>query len=588
MFDRIVLKGRELLHRKACHVFLIALVGLLAYSNTFNSPFMWDEKDFIVNNPIVKDLDFFVHPSKAEGLELYDALKRRYVGFFTFALNYRLHGFDVRGYHAFNLAVHISNALLVYLLLVLTFRTPFMKESALKEHSKYIALFSALLFVAHPVQTEAVTYVFQRLASLVAFFYLLSLVLYIKWRLRKDAGQAGMTKCETPSGEKYLSFPLVGNLSLYLVSLLSAVLAMKTKENAFTLPVMISLYEFFFFEGPFKRRMFRLSPLLLTMAIIPLTLADFDPGAIGPAMSGYTDISRQDYLFTQFRVIVTYIRLLFVPVNQNIGYDYPLFHSLFTPEVLASAVFLSAIFISAIYAAHRAKRGRAEVRLIGFGVLWFFLTLSVESSIIPIPMVINEYRLYLPSIGISGALTTGLFMLAGKRESTTFRRLVFPVMCVTVIVLSVTAYSRNNVWRSKISLWEDTVKKSPMNASGHINLGNAYKKQELFYKAINEYFTAIKLKPNDAEPYFNLGNLYFNKGFFDKAINNYLTAVELKPDYVQAYNNLGLAYYNKGFTELAIKNYQKALELNPDDEVARSNLKKIYLETSTIGGQFLN
>ncbi|MDP2167140.1 MAG: hypothetical protein Q8J64_02275, partial [Thermodesulfovibrionales bacterium] len=397
----------ESLRKPFVPLVLIALLGILAYSNTFNAPFQWDEQKFIVNNPIVKDLVYFIEPSTAENLELYPALKGRYVGYLTFALNFKIHGLDVRGYHVVNILIHIINSLLVYFLVLLTFRTPYLNnplflnnppspplaKGGLSE-GNLIALFSALLFVSHPIQTEAVTYIFQRLASLCAFFYLLSLLLYIKSRL-------------TEKNTRY---------AFYALSLLSAVLAMKTKENAFTLPLVITLYEFFFFKGSIKSRALRLVPILLTMLIIPLSLIGIDKpvgeiiSGIGTATEGYQGISRWDYFLTQFRVIVTYIRLLFLPINQNIDYDYPVFHSFFDLGVLLSFFFLLSVFGSAVYLFYHSKNN-PSFRLISFGVFWFFITLSVESSIIPIPMVINEYRLYLPSFGAFAAAAGGALIL---------------------------------------------------------------------------------------------------------------------------------------------------------------------------------
>ena len=155
------------LDRPVFYLVLIALLGLVAYSNTFDVPFQWDEKEFIVNNPVVKDLSHFRNPFKTDSPHL----KNRYIGYLTFALNYRLHGLDVKGYHVVNIAIHFLNALLVYFLVLLTFRTPFLNPPSPpfakggRLNGNLIALFSALLFVSHPVQTEAVTYIFQRLAS---------------------------------------------------------------------------------------------------------------------------------------------------------------------------------------------------------------------------------------------------------------------------------------------------------------------------------------------------------------------------------------------------------------------------------------
>ncbi|MBI4824045.1 MAG: hypothetical protein HY805_07445 [Nitrospirae bacterium] len=117
-----------LVSKPIIHLCLIALIGILSYSNTFNSPFQWDEKSFIAKNPIVKDLSYFLEPSKAKGFEYYGAFKGRFIGYLTFALNYKLHGLDVTGYHVFNISIHILNAMLVYFLVALTFRTPYLSN----------------------------------------------------------------------------------------------------------------------------------------------------------------------------------------------------------------------------------------------------------------------------------------------------------------------------------------------------------------------------------------------------------------------------------------------------------------------------
>ncbi|MFA4830511.1 MAG: hypothetical protein WC594_15010, partial [Thermodesulfovibrionales bacterium] len=414
----------SLFNKPIVHFFLIAIGGFFVYSNTFNVPFHFDDTFTIVKNPGLKDLSNFWPPSGS-----------RWFGFLTFALNYYFGGLNVTGYHIVNLTIHIFNAILVYWLVVLTFKTPFFsnQQSAISsQQSKetnfdspihpfssasggqaYLPLFIALLFVSHPIQTQAVTYIVQRFTSLATMFYLLSLACYIRSRL------------STLPATRY---------TLYTVSLVSAILSMKTKEISFTLPIVITLYEFMFFgnnqfvipvktgiqdknemdscfrrndrmESVYKRLLF-LIPFLLTMLIIPLSMIGTDKpigdaiGELREASQETKQISRGIYLFIQFRVIVTYIRLLFIPINQNLDYDYSLYHSFFNPEVFLSALFLLSIFILGIYLLCAKRLALPASRLISFGIFWFFITLSVESSIIPIRDVIFEHRLYLPSIGI--------------------------------------------------------------------------------------------------------------------------------------------------------------------------------------------
>jgi tetratricopeptide (TPR) repeat protein len=551
------------------HILIILALGIIVYSNTFNAPFILDDNGNIVVNPIIRNLGYFANPSGAmqfTGYAEYPALIKRYVGHLSFALNYHLHGLDVTGYHITNLVIHVINGVLVYLLVILTFRTPRMQGSALGGMANLIGLFSALLFVCHPVQTQAVTYIVQRLASMAAMFYLGSVVLYIGFRIteQKSARRA-----------------------MYALSIISAVLAMKTKEVAFTLPLAIAMYEFMFFGGQWKKRLIRLVPILLTIVIIPLTMMTFvsadtsAPEAIGELddliKSPTQELSRLEYLATEMRVIVTYARLLFLPVNQNLIYDYPLSHSFWEPWVIVSFLFIVLVLGLAVYLLLRSRSGagRLAARLAAFGVFWFFLALSVESSLIPL-QAIFEHRLYLPSVGAFISLSTGamaLYVIMGSRAT----RAAFASLSVLlVLALSAAALDRNGVWGTEIALWEDVVRKSPGNARSHHSLGLAYAGQNRFDNAIREYSIALGLRPDNAKTHNNLGNAYAEKGMFDRAIWEYRTAIRLNPSYADAHNNLGVVYEMLGQYDKAVLEYQAALNINPAIAEVHDNLSSIY------------
>ncbi len=563
--------GPGFLNRTVVHLVLICAAGLIIYSNTFNVPFQCDEDSLIKNNPIVKDLSYFVEPSRATGLEQYSALKTRYIGFLTFALNYAIHGLDVMGYHIVNLSIHVLNAFLLYFFVILTFNTPFLGESHLKAHSRVIALFSALFFISHPIQTEAVTYIFQRLASLVTFFYLFSLTTYVKSRLSERR---------------------TGRYSFYALSIISAVMAMKTKENAFTLPIVIALYDSFFFKDSLKRRIFRLAPLLLTMGIIPLAhmAHDIPMDGIGAvirhvdsAASGLSRISRSSYLFTEFRVIVTYLRLLLFPVNQNFYYEYPWFHSFFDKRVFLSFLLLSAIICSGIYLLYRS-RIKPELRLISFGIFGFFIALSVESSVIPLPLFINEYRVYLPSTVLFPAAVCGMYLLSEKVKSKKAHLLVISVLIIMSVSFSFGTYARNEVWQSGISLWEDTVRKSPGDVNAHNNLGRSYDEKGMYDKAIQQYLIAAKLDPRDAHTFYDLGIDYMAIGMIAQAVELYKVAVSLQPHFPEAHNNLGNAFAAKGMLDAAMEQYHIALSQSPAFPDAHYNLGQVYIMKGDING----
>jgi len=226
--------------------------------------------------------------------------------------------------------------------------------------------------------------------------------------------------------------------------------------------------------------------------------------------------------------------------------------------------------------------------LMAFGIFWFFVTLSVESSIIPILDVIYEHRLYLPSVGFFMAIMSGIAFIyvrsANRIKGTT--KVFIPVMILAVISLSLTAYARNMIWSDKMTLWKDVVKKSPYKARPHYFLGEVYQEQGRLDDAIQEYqttiklkkeyLTSIKLKSDYAVVHYNLGVAYQQQGRLDDAIQEYQTAIKLKSDYAVFHYNLGVAYHNQGRFDDAIKEYQTAINLKPDYTDAHNNLGLVY------------
>lgn len=543
------------------HIFLIALLGLLAYSNTFKVPFVFDDRPNIVENPIMRDLGYFIDPSRASnftGHGEYPMLKKRYVGHLSFALNYRAHGLDVRGYHAVNLLIHVLNGMLLFWLVQLTFKTPFMEGSSLESRSRHIALFAAVVFISHPVQTQAVTYIVQRLASLATMFYLLSLVLYVKFRLRTSHISSHLM-------ERKVFF---GSVLLYILSLLSSVLAMKTKETAFTLPLLIVLCEFMFFRGKTARRVLYLTPLLLTMLIIPLTYMsligmDRPPLEVMGEATRLEQMPRLDYLFTEFRVIVTYLSLLVLPVGQNLDYDYPIYHSLFAPPVLLSFLFLLSLFCLGVYLFYRSRNTDRSLRVLSFGIFWFFITLSVTSSVIPLINALVEHRIYLPSVGVAMAFSAGAFLLYEKLKSKKAQATITALLITLPLVFGVATFQRNNVWKTEIGLWEDVVEKSPHKAKPHYNLGKSYQQWGMVWKAMKEYEIAVQLKPDYVKAHNNLGIVYLKVGRMEESIKEYRIAIALDPDFKEAHFNLGIVYLDTGQLEKAQASLERCLELDP-------------------------
>lgn len=559
----------RILSPPAGHLLLILLLGVLAYSNSFGVPFILDDFESITRNETIRDLGNFL-----PGGSGYDFHPRRWVGYFSFALNHHFGGLNVFGYHLVNLFIHLATALLVYALTRLSFRTPVLAASHLAPRAGSLALLAALLFVVHPVQTQAVTYVVQRLTSLCTLFYLLALVLYLAARLHSEKALADKDGQSVRAWDDRQSFFLLGTACV------AAVLAMFTKEIAFTLPLAAALYEWAFFRGPWRRRLIFLAPLLPTLAIIPLFVAlGQELGSDGTFQQTLVDIPRWHYLFTQFPVILTYLRLLILPIQQNLDYDFPIYTGFFAPQVILSFLVLAAGIAVALRLFAATRRGSVDsaVRLAAFGMVWFFLTLSVESSLVPLADVIFEHRLYLPSVGAFMAFAVGLFLLREKLSSKLTGRLPLLAGAVVIVVLTAASWQRNRDWRSEVHIWQDTVRKSPNKSRPWYNLGTHLTDAGRPTEAIPALAQAVTLDPQHAEAWHNLGRSYLLNNQAAKAVVPLRTAVSLKPEMDNAVVNLAVALIQTRNPRAAIPLLEGIRKRFPEWPEVRLNLGIAYL-----------
>jgi hypothetical protein len=531
----------------ALELLLVAAATALAYSNTFAVPFQFDDNG-LLRNPALRALGSLWPPRGA-----------RWVGDVTFALNHRLGGWDVAGYHAVNLAVHLANGLLVYALAATTLRTPGGRAAAGPLLRRWLPLAAAATFSLHPLATQAVTYVVQRYASLATLLFLAALVLHVRARLAAGG--------EVPRRARAAV--------LHGLSVLAAVGAMRTKEIAFTLPAVALAHELLFLRGP-RRRLLLLLPLAATAVLVPLGHVP-GPAELGRATAETDAIPRSVYLLTQARVVATYLRLLVLPVGQNLDHDVALSRSILDAGVLPSMGVLAGVCAAAAWALVAARRaGRLPGVLVFFGTTWFFVTLTVESSVIPIRDVMFEHRVYLPAVGASLVFATGL--LAAVEAL----RLPGPpalqcaaALLVTAGPLGVATHARNGVWRDELTLWSDVVAKSPGKARPHNYLGIALAERGAKDEAIAHFRAALRLQPWYADALLNLGNMYRERGDFQGALRLYERAVLVAPKMAAAHNNAGGMYEAAGRREDAVRAYREALRLSPGMPEATANLARL-------------
>lgn len=539
----------------------LAAVGAAIYYPSLKGPFLFDDHSYITGNPLIRDLSAFSGgnplPAVNENVDIH--FRTRAAAFFTFALNYAAGGLNPAGYRAFNIALHILNSFLVYWAGLLLFSgVPGRGERDGPPAPAGAALLgsaaAALLFVCHPLQTQAVAYVAQRFTSLCALFCLFSLACYLRARISGGGS---------------------GRVFFYSAALLAAAAAMKTKENAFPLPAMIAAAEFIFFAAAAGARVKLLLPLALTMLIIPAGLM-FGGGqartpAAALAAAGGKNPDATSYALSQPEVMVSYLRLLAWPSGQNIDHDPPLRRSPGLPAA-ASLLLLAAL---AAYGARLAISGGPLRAAAGFGIIWFFVMSAVESSFIPLGDLMFEHRVYLPSFGLAlaaGALAASQFM-NGRRA-----RLAAAAVLAVAAGFSVAARARAGLWAGEEALWRDAAVKSPLKARPHYNLGSVLVRQERFAEGAAELELALAVSPenpDNADVYYNLGLARARLQDFPLAEEAFLAAQALNPERDSAYFNLGIVYLKQGRAAQARRQFEAALKTNPGHSKARAKLEQL-------------
>jgi len=518
-----------------CAIGLILIFGFLGYGNSFHVPFQFDDHLLIAENYLIKSLN------NLDWLLTYDP--SRFLTHLSFALNFHFGRLDVFGYHIVNFLLHVGVTVLVYLLFHYTLSLS--KINRLNNQNlQLISLFSTLIFLVHPLQTQAVTYISQRSTLLASLCYLGALLFYIVSRLNSD-------------------------FKFYSLAVVTMFLGIFTKPIIVTLPLVFLLYEIFFFNfqtygeekgSPVKKKdipkvLLGILPFVMMALMVPLFIMAWKYKTVD--IERYVDmtretqaISRGHYMLTQLNVMMTYLRLLFLPIHQNLDYDYPIAKSFFDFPTWLSFIVLVGILLIAFKLFHRQ-------RLLAFGLFWMAISLSLESSIFPITDVINEHRLYPALIGFALFISLGINKFFKQKQA----YLIF--MSVIVLTLCWLTFQRNHVWSDRIGLLLDVAKKSPHKSRVYNNLGIGYGALEKLPEAEAAYKRAIELNPTFAPARNNLANIYFKQGRLDEAAEELKEALELDPDYAGAYYNLGNVNWVQGHFAQAHEYYAKAVQLSP-------------------------
>lgn len=522
-------------------MFLGVLVFLI-YASTLTGPFIFDDKHNIQQNPHIR-LER-LSPGGIVTAALESPSKHRPVANISFALNYYFHRYNPVGYHFVNILIHIINGILLYLFTKATLQTPILKTDFERLAAGWIPVFTAFIWTLHPLQTQSVSYIVQRMNGLATMFYLLCLWFYVKYRLLKNRERS--------------SWLLFGCAA-------SGVLAIGSKEIAASLPVCIILYEWYFFQNLdfhwLKKKIPFIAGALALLVIVSWLFLGANP--LDRITADYLNrsLTVTQRVLTEFRVVIFYLSLLIWPhpSRLNLDHEFMISNSLIDP---ITTLFSIAVIVGAIGAAICIAK---KAPLVSFCILWFFGNLVIESSVIGLE-IIFEHRTYLPSTMLIFTFVSLAFKYIKPRQ------FCIPVLCILFAVGTFWTYERNRVWGDAIALWQDCVAKSPNKARPYNNLGVALGQAGQTEAAIENYHAAIKINPDYGKAHYNLGSALARAGHLQIGIAHMTRALELEPNNYEAHNNLGIALLLQGSPQKAATHFQKALEINANYASAHNNL----------------
>jgi len=554
-----------------CRRMLFSILSLtvmifLIYSNSFHNSWHFDDEPNITGNPNIQvaDLNWKTIEKSLFSDQRFRNIPYRPVACLSFALNYYFGGDDVVGYHLVNITIHIITAFFLFLVILQTLRLV-QKAEENSDTQYFIALLSTLLWAIHPIQVQAVTYIVQRMASMAGMFFILSMYFYIKARISRGPWRRA---------------------ACFLLSLISFLLALSSKENTVLLPLTLFAYENMILQEPKKEVLLKRIRILLFILIfilaIGFTYLYLQGHNIFYFLDGYQNrpFTLSQRLLTQTRVLLFYLSLILYPIPSrfNIAHSMEYSTSLLHPvSTLLAVLTLAAILCLVLW-------GAKKYRLFSFCLLFFFLNHLVESTILPLEMVF-EHRNYIPSMFLFVPVAAGFHALLRRYRP---QKIMFFVVSSFIVLLLVgignATYVRNFSWRNEESLWIDALEKSPDIPRVYINLGRYYQDHGMAEKAQYYYEQAIALKPKIQTyehyiAYYNLGIIYEQKGQRRKAISCCFRSLALKPDFAAPYNNLATIMEKEGRYDLLYRYLQVAYSLDRGNIETNYNLGLYYIKS---------
>ncbi|MEO7932142.1 MAG: tetratricopeptide repeat protein [Chthoniobacterales bacterium] len=511
---------------------LIIIVGIVSYRESFRVPFIFDDIPTIQENPTILHiwpLKEALFPPPNSGL----TTAGRPLVNLSLAVNYALDQYKVTGYHIFNLGAHLCAALALTGIARRTFLQPSLQDK-FGQAALPLASVIALLWLVHPLNTAAVTYIVQRAEVMTCLFYLLALYSFIRGSAQENA-------------TRWLVF-----------SVAACYFSVASKEVGATIPLTILLYDRTFCSGSFRkawalRWKYYLSLVASWCFQILLILSTGNRG--GTAGFG-VKMPLLDYALTQTWAIANYLKLIFWPSPLIFDYGTDL---ITTPsEVILPCILIVLLLGLTLIALWKRP-------ILGFLGAGFFVILAPSSSVVPVvTQTMAEHRMYLPSAVILALVVTGLYSKLGKSSGILFAGLI--------VMASMLTQFRIQDYKTHLSIWRDTVEKRPQNARAWKCLGVLVAQLGDYPVAIKMYDHAKQIEPRDPGLYFNTANALGKIGRIPDAIREYQIAIQMLPSFAEARNNLANIYLQAGQADEAVSQLQIALKIDPNSAQAHYNM----------------
>lgn len=531
------------------------ILAFVAYGPSLNGDFVFDDRT----------LPFFYKNAEAYPFRAW--LGTRPLLMVSYYLNFHTSGLDRVPFHAVNVILHAACSVLIFFAL-----WKILQWAGAGARPRFAtALFAAAVFLLHPVQTEAVSYIASRSETLSVLLFLASFNVFL-YRKREAIGW--------------------GTVAVILVLYLCA---MTCKEHTAVLPAVLLLTDYFWNPG-FRfagiRRNWKLYVPIVLGALAGVTFILSYVGKGSNAGFGLEGVQWYQYLFTQFRAIFIYARLFLLPVNQSADYDFPLSHTVMEHGALWFGLALIALVaLSLVY--------RKRFPVAAYGILLALVLLAPTSSIMPIRDPLAERRMYLPFIGF-------LLIACEWLRRLDWKPAVWAVAGAVCLVLLTLTYRRNGVWVDMQTLWADAYRQNPGNVRAAMGLADGYVVQGRCADALPYFQKAAALKP-DYQNVFNLGSAYLclnqesdaetnfrralriqpkaegwvrlaildmKRGSFDAAARDLDSAQHLDPGYLDTYNYRGILFLAQTRFDDAAAQFRRVLNQDPNDPMANRGIQR--------------